>query len=119
MSGTRGRIIAAVLGLVVIVLLWYQFLYKPATNDVSDAQSQLESLTLLPGSDPTLAPGYAGSPTPFRYKGATLGSEGWRVIAYDEPHIPGPSNLRRVIVTVRWHQGVHTDSLSLERLWPS
>ena len=118
---------AATISVIAVLGLAYSFgvgrglvnRYEIARAALGDAQSQLESLTLLPGSDPTLAPGYAGSPTPFRYKGATLGSEGWRVIAYDEPHIPGPSNLRRVIVTVRWHQGVHTDSLSLERLWPS
>jgi len=41
-SGARGRIIAAVLGVFVLVLVWYQFLYKPASNDVDSAQSQLE-----------------------------------------------------------------------------
>lgn len=42
MSGTRGRIIASILAVVVIVMLWYQFLYKPASNDVTDARQQLD-----------------------------------------------------------------------------
>lgn len=44
MSGTRGRVVAAVLLVVVVVLGWYQFLYKPAANDVSDARGQLQQV---------------------------------------------------------------------------
>jgi len=91
--------------------------YEVARVALSEAESQLESLTLLPAGDPTLAIGYKSPATPFLYQGATLGNENWRVVAYDEPHLPGYANLKRVVVTVRWKQGSRTDSLSLERLW--
>jgi len=92
--------------------------YELARAALGEAQSQIEALTLLPPSDPTLALGYVEPRTPFRYKGVTLGTEGWRVVAYDEPHIPGPTDLKRVVVTVQWQQGSRPDSLTLERLWP-
>lgn len=91
--------------------------YEVARVALSEAESQLEALTLRPAGDPTLAIGYASPPTPFLYQGATLGSQGWRVVAYDEPHLAGTANLKRVIMTVRWQQGSRTDSLSLDRLW--
>ena len=118
---------AATISVIAVLGLAYSFgvgrglvnRYEIARAALGEAQSLIESLTLLPASDPTLALGYVCAPTPFRYKGATLGSESWRVTAYDEPHIGGIANLRRVIVTVRWQQGAGGDSLSLERLWPN
>jgi hypothetical protein len=118
---------AATISVIAVLGLAYSFgvgrglvnRYEIARAALGEAQSQIESLTLLPASDPTLVVGYAGAPTPFLYKGAALGTESWRVVGYDEPHIPGIQNLRRVIVTVRWRQGARTDSLSLERLWPA
>lgn len=91
--------------------------YEVARMALSEAESQLEALTLQPAGDPTLAIGYVSPATPFMYQGTTLGSQGWRVIAYDEPHLPGTSDLKRVIMTVRWQQGNRADSLSLDRLW--
>ena len=91
--------------------------YEIARAALGEAQSQLEALTLLPSSDAALALGYVGPQTPFRYEGATFGNENWRVVAYDEPNLPGTANFRRVIMTVRWRQGTRTDSVSLERLW--
>lgn len=91
--------------------------YEVARVALSEAESQLEALTTRPEGDPTLAIGYASPATPFLYQGATLGSQYWRVVAYDEPHLPGYVNLKRVVMTVRWQQGSRTDSLSLDRLW--
>jgi len=91
--------------------------YEIARVALSEAQSQLEAMTLMPTSDPTLAVGYVSPLTPFRYQGATLGTQYWRVVGYDEPHMTGVTNLRRVIMTVRWKQADRSDSLSLERLW--
>lgn len=91
--------------------------YEVARAALGEAQTQLESLTLLVPGDPTLALGYVAPATPFRYKGATLGSQYWRVVAYDEPHLPGSADFKRVIVTVSWRQAARTDSVSLERLW--
>jgi len=91
--------------------------YEVARAALGEAQSQLESLRLLRPGDPTLAFGYVSPPTPFRYEGATLGNSNWRVLAYDEPSLPGTRNLKRVVVTVRWQQDARTDSVSLERLW--
>jgi hypothetical protein len=92
--------------------------YEVARAALGEAQSQIEALTLLGGSDPTLALGYVAPLTPFRYEGATIGTENWRVLAYDEPSLPGAVNLKRVVMTVRWRQNAQTDSLSLERLCP-
>lgn len=91
--------------------------YEVARVALSEAESQLEALTLRPAGDPMMALGYTSPITPFLYQGATLGSSNWRVTAYDEPHLPGTTDLKRVIVTVRWQQGNRPDSLSLERLW--
>ena len=91
--------------------------YEVARFALSEAESQLEALTMRPAGDPTLTVGYTSPATPFIYQGATLGSQDWRVVAYDEPHLPGSVNLKRVVVTVRWQQGSHPDSLSLDRLW--
>ena len=87
--------------------------YEVARVALSEAESQLEALTLRPSGDPMMALGY----TPFLYQGATLGSSNWRVTPYDEPNLPGTTDLKRVTVTVRWQLGNRPDSLSLERLW--
>jgi len=91
--------------------------YEIARAALSEAQSQLEAMTLMPTSDPTLAVGYVSPLTPFQYQGSAIGTEYWRVVGYDEPHMTGANNLRRVIMTVRWTQADRIDSLSLERLW--
>ena len=91
--------------------------YEVARAAQSEAQSQLEALTLRPSSDPTLSYGYVSPVTPFLYQGAALGTQYWRVVAYDEPHIPGSADLKRVIVAVRWQQGGRADSVTVERLW--
>jgi hypothetical protein len=91
--------------------------YEVARAALGEAQSQLEALQLVPRSDATLAFGYTSPPTPFRYEGATLGTSSWRVLAYDEPSLPGTRNLKLVVVTVRWTSSAQSDSVSLERLW--
>ena len=91
--------------------------YEVARAALGEAQSELEALHLLPMGDPAMAIGYASPPTPFRYEGVAFGTSSWRVLPYDEPSLPGSVNLARVVVTVRWQQDAHTDSLSLERLW--
>lgn len=91
--------------------------YEVARAALGEAQSQLEALQLVSRFDPTLAFGYVSPPTPFRYEGATLGTSSWRVLAYDEPSLPGTRNLKRVVVTVRWTSSAQGDSVSLERLW--
>jgi hypothetical protein len=91
--------------------------YAVARVALSEAESQLEAFTLRPAGDPTLTIGYTSPATPFIYQGLTLGSQSWRVDPYDEPHLPGAVNLKRVVMTVRWQQGSRPDSVSLERLW--
>src|SRR5262245_59953639 len=91
--------------------------YEVARAAFGEAQAQLEALKLVAASDPALAFGYVSPPTPFRYKGVALGTSSWRVLAYDEPNIPGVVNLKRVVVTVRWVRAMQPDSVSLERLW--
>ena len=91
--------------------------YEVARAALGEAQSELEALQLLQPGDPALAIGTVGPPMPFRYEGAMLGSLNWRVLAYDEPHLAGAVNMKRVVVTVRWQRDAQPDSLSLERLW--
>ena len=91
--------------------------YEVARAALGEAQSELEALQLLPPTDPALAIGTVGPPTPFRYEGVALGSSSWRVLPYDEPHLAGAVNMKRVVVTVRWQRDAQPDSLSLERLW--
>lgn len=91
--------------------------YEVARAALGEAQSQLEALQLVARTDPTMAIGYVSPPTPFRYDGATLGTSSWRVLAYDEPSLPGTVNLKHVVVTVRWTRNAQADSVSLERLW--
>ncbi len=116
---------AATISVIAVLGLAYSFgvgrsmvnRYEVARAALGEAQSQLEALTLLLTTDPTLAIGYAASPTPFRYEGAARGTSYWRVVPYDEPNLPGTSNLKRVIMTVRWRSAARSDSVSLERLW--
>jgi hypothetical protein len=91
--------------------------YEVARAALGEAQSELEALQLVPRIDPTMAIGYVSPPTPFIYEGTTLGSSSWRVLPYDDPNLPGPVNLKRVIVTVQWTRDAQMDSLSLERFW--
>ena len=91
--------------------------YEVARAALGEAQSQLEALQLLPRTDATMAVGYVSPPTLFVYQGAALGTSNWCVLAYDEPTLPGPVNLKRVVMTVRWTRSAQTDSISLERLW--
>ncbi len=91
--------------------------YELARAALGEAQSQLEALTLVASNDPVLALGYVAPLTPFRYEGVTRGSQNWRVVAYDEPNLPGTANLKRVLMTVRWQLDARQDSLTLERLW--
>jgi hypothetical protein len=91
--------------------------YEIARAALAEAENQLEALTQLPASDPTLAVGYMAPPTPFRYEGVELGTQNWLVTAYDEPNLAGTMNMRRVRVIVRWQQNASADSLMLERLW--
>lgn len=116
---------AATISVIAVLGLAYSFgvgrgmvnRYEVARAALGEAQSQLEALTILPKNDPTLALGYAAALTPFRYEGVTVGSSYWRVVGYDEPHLAGAVNLKRVVMTVRWKSDARTDSLSLERLW--
>jgi hypothetical protein len=91
--------------------------YEVARAALGEAQSQLEALQLAPRNDPSMTIGYVSPPTPFLYEGATLGTSSWRVVAYDDPSLPGTVNLKRVIMTVQWTRNAQTDSVSLERLW--
>jgi type II secretory pathway pseudopilin PulG len=117
---------AATIAVIAVMGLAYSFgvgrglvdRYETARAALGEAQSQLEALTLVAKTDPTLALGYVSPLTPFRYDGVTLGNENWRVVGYDDPMLSGTVDLKRVIVTVRWHQNAQTDSLSLERLCP-
>ncbi len=116
---------AATISVIAVLGLAYSFgvgrgmvnRYEVARAALGEAQAQLEALTLRPDNDPVLAIGYAAMLTPFRYEGATVGSSYWHVAAFDEPHLPGTANLKRVIMTVRWQSEARTDSVSLERLW--
>ena len=116
---------AATVSVIAILGLAYSFgvgrglvnRYELARAALAEAENQLESLTSLSSGDRVLAVGYVAPLTPFIYEGVQRGSHNWWVLAYDEPHLPGTVNLKRVRMTVRWQQDARLDSLSLERLW--
>jgi type II secretory pathway pseudopilin PulG len=116
---------AATISVIAVMGLAYSFgvgrglvnRYEVARAALGEAQSQLEALQLAPRNDPSMTIGYVSPPTPFLYEGATLGTSSWRVVAYDDPSLPGTVNLKRVIMTVQWTRNAQTDSVSLERLW--
>lgn len=116
---------AATISVIAVLGLAYSFgvgrglvkRYEVARAALGEAQSQLEALQLVALGDPTMAIGYVSPPTPFRYQGSTLGTSSWQVLPYDEPTLPGPVNLKRVVMTVRWTRDAQSDSVSLERLW--
>lgn len=94
--------------------------YEVARAALAEAENQLEALEAVSQkqpNDPMLAVGYVAPQTPFRYEGVELGTQDWRVTAYDEPNLLGTVNMKRVRVTVRWTQSSRGDSLTLERLW--
>jgi len=116
---------AATISVIAVMGLAYSFgvgrglvnRYEVARAALGEAQSQLEALQLVPHGDPSMTIGYVSPPTAFLYEGATLGTSSWRVVAYDDPSLPGTVNLKRVIMTVQWTRDAQTDSVSLERLW--
>jgi type II secretory pathway pseudopilin PulG len=116
---------AATISVIAVMGLAYSFgvgrglvnRYEVARAALGEAQSQLEALQLAPRNDPSMTIGYVSPPTPFLYEGATLGTSSWRVVAYDDPSLPGTVNLKRVIMTVQWTRNAQSDSVSLERLW--
>lgn len=116
---------AATISVIAVLGLAYSFgvgrglvdRYEIARAALGEAQAQLEALTLLPDNDPTLAIGWVNPDTPFLYEGATLGTQGWRVVPFQAQGPSGTVTLKRVIMTVRWRQNARADSLTLERLW--
>lgn len=116
---------AATISVIAVLGLAYSFgighglvdRYEVARAGIGVAQAQLESMAVLPRTDPQLAIGFRSPATPFLYEGREVGSSDWRVTALDDPDLPGTADLKRVVVTVRWRQETRMDSLSLERLW--
>lgn len=93
--------------------------FSVARTALAVAEARLEQLQLEnPTSSALLAIGYASALTPFSWGGHVVGSERWAVTAYDEPNLPGSTNLREVTVTVRWQQGSQPDSVTVQRLFP-
>lgn len=116
---------AATISVIAVLGLAYSFSighglvdrYEVARAAVGVAQAQLESMAVLPRTDPQFAIGFRSPSMPFLYEGREVGSSDWRVTALDDPDLPGTADLKRVVVTVRWRQDTRVDSLSLERLW--
>jgi len=116
---------AATISVIAVLGLAYSFSighglvdrYDVARAAVGVAQAQLESMAVLPRSDAQFAIRFRSSSTPFLYEDCAVGSSDWRVTALDDPDLPGTSDFKRVVVTVRWRQDTRMDSLSLERLW--
>jgi type II secretory pathway pseudopilin PulG len=94
--------------------------YAVARAAQGEVASRMEQLLQLadhtPGSD-SLAVGYASPASPFSYAGADVGTLWWHVEPYDDPYVPGPIDLRRLVVCVRWNSGM-PDSLQLDQLLP-
>jgi type II secretory pathway pseudopilin PulG len=80
--------------------------FEVARVALGQAESRMERLLLLEDTEPTsdsLVVGYNSPATPFACAGVTVGTMGWRIESYDDPDIPGSTDLRRVVVCVRWN----------------
>lgn len=117
-------IVASVIAILAILGLAYTFgvgrgmvnRYELARAALGVAQERMEVATSLPRDSDSLLVGFASPTVPFVYEGNSMGDMWWHVEGYDHPDIPGPVNLKRVVVTVRFHNGPGTDSLMLDRL---
>lgn len=99
--------------------------YEVARAACGVAQQRLELLGRT-GTSADLTIGiHPGTPNPFVYGNATIGTESWTVTWYDDPvdgagaGDPDPHDLKLVALSVRWGQGAETDSVRLTRLFPS
>lgn len=91
--------------------------YKVSRVALGVAQSRMERIGTLPLVSPDLATGtHPASPIPFVVDGVTLGEEWWTVEPVDDPDIPGPTNLRRVTVLVRFTHSSMADTIRLQRM---
>lgn len=92
--------------------------YEVARAALGEAEGRMEQLLFVadarPASD-SLVPGYRSPVAAFTYAGATLGTAWWHVDAYDDPVLPQSSDLRRLVVCVRWNTSV-PDSIQLSQL---
>lgn len=80
--------------------------FEVARVALGQAEGRMERLLLLADAEPasdSLVVGYSSPTAPFACAGVTVGSMGWRVESYDDPDIPGSTDLRRVVVCVRWN----------------
>lgn len=117
-------IVASVVAIIAILGLSYTFgigrgmvnRYEVARAALGVAQDRLEMSVALPRDSDSLAVGFSSPTAPFVYEGTTVGDMWWHVEAYDHPDILGATDMKRVIVAVRFHNGSLTDSLKLDRL---
>lgn len=132
-GGTEGSgfalvevIVASAIAVVAVLGLAYSFSvgraqidrFKIARVALATAQDQMERLTTLSPTDPSLTIGeHPASPPTFVSDGVTL-NQSWKVEWFDDPAISGSNDLKRVTVEIAWTQGPLSDALSLTRLFP-
>jgi len=121
-------LIATIIAVLAVLGLAYTFSvgrgqvnrFEVARAAMGEAETQMERLTLLADSSPfsdSLAVGYVSPDFAFTYRGATLGTVGWRMEGYDDPDLPQDPDLRRLVVYVRWNI-VTSDSVQFQQLLP-
>jgi hypothetical protein len=119
-------IVATVIATIAVIGLAYSFSqgrslidrFEVARAALGVAQGRMERLSFLPLDSDSLVEGaYPATPNDFVFEGRTLGTEGWRVEAFDDPATGGPNDMKRVTVTVSFATGSVGDSVVLRRLF--
>ena len=89
-----------------------------ARASLGTALARMVRLTFLPmDSDSLVAGGHPATPNDFLFEGRVVGTEGWRVEAFDDPTTSETDDMKRVIVSVRFQTGALMDSVTLRRLF--
>ena len=92
--------------------------FEIARAALGTAQARMERLTFLPmDSDSLVEGGHPATPNDFLFEGRVVGTEGWRVEAFDDPTTSETDDMKRVIVSVRFQTGALMDSVTLRRLF--
>jgi hypothetical protein len=92
--------------------------FEIARAALGTAQARMERLTFLPLDSDSLVDGsHPVTPNDFLFEGRVIGSEAWRVEAFDDPTTSETDDMKRVVVSVRFQTGALQDSVTLSRLF--
>jgi type II secretory pathway pseudopilin PulG len=130
-------LVAAVIAVIAVVGLAYSFgqgramiaRYEIARAALAAAQDRMETLSVTPATDSTLALGPGRTPglhgRPYIEDGKIIGTVQWTVLPYDDPSDglgaadADAYDLKEVVVTATWPGGISPGSVTLRRLFPA